>query len=390
MDLELFFLELSNSQECQKILPICWTISGMGVYYAKKHDRCIEPFMFPLINHVKNIMRKENIDVDQVINYIISNDRTCSFLCLIPNYFKRKKYLSYEEFLTKTIEQKIITPFIDDINYDSVALMISVFVIDNLCTKIIDINLLVKNEQFIYPTNQYGLTKVNGAIFKKDGLIFKEKGYYYNVFTNKSMINPYDESVGFAKLIEETAGCDILYRIDENLSVPKNDFHDFTGICFEKFRGPQFCFDKSILKQYKTIIVHYDKETFDKLLFVIKKDVDKINNSEFWHIEIETLPHVRETNERVITTFLHGIYFPLKKHFTHIDYAKNQYNGEIYQKKYCDCQNGISIDHHTESRELHYKIWCIENGIFTEELWFKLMLISLPEKYQALLNEMFE
>lgn len=54
---------------------------------------------------------------------------------------------------------------------------------------------------------------------------------------------------------------------------------------------------------------------------------------------------------------------------------------------YTDTQNGIPIDQYTETKDLHYKIWCIENGEFTEETWYKLMIVSLCEEYQVLLNE---
>ena len=63
--------------------------------------------------------------------------------------------------------------------------MVVSFVFDNLYPSKVDINDIVGNEEFLYPTNQYGLTKVNGAEFKKDGLIFDSKGYFYNYFTKR-------------------------------------------------------------------------------------------------------------------------------------------------------------------------------------------------------------
>ena len=61
---------------------------------------------------------------------------------------------------------------------------------------------------------------------------------------------------------------------------------------------------------------------------------------------------------------------------------------EVYLDKYADSQNGIPVDQYTEIKDLHYKIWCIENGEFKKETWYKLMMISLPNQYQELLNEM--
>ena len=283
---------------------------------------------------------------------------------------------------------KIITPFVEEVDLDAVALMVVCFVFDNLTPTKIDISEFVKEEVFAYPTNQYGLTKVNGAVFKLDGLIFDGKGYYYNILTNKAPVNSIDTMVGFARIIhDETENCDVLYRLDERLSVPESEYYDYTGAAFAKFRGPHFNFDRSKLNGKKTITVHIDEETMDKLLMVVKQGIDQNTGEEFWHIEIETLPYRNSSKGYVITTFLHGMYYPHKDVFTHIDYTKNQYSGNVYSQKYADSQNGIPIDQYTETRDLHYKIWCIENGEFTRETWYKLMIISLSESYQRLLNE---
>ena len=157
----------------------------------------------------------------------------------------------------------------------------------------------VKKEIFAYQTNQYGLTRVNGAVFKKDGLIFEGKGYYYNYFTNKAILNPLDSMAGFAKIIQEDAGtCDILYRIDERFSMPEAEYYDYTGVAFAKFYGPQFRFERGNIKALKTVIVHINDTTLGKLLMEIKKRVDH-KGEESWHIEIETLPYKR-TDEKML------------------------------------------------------------------------------------------
>ena len=73
------------------------------------------------------------------------------------------------------------------------------------------------------------------------------------------------------------------------------------------------------------------------------------------------------------------MYYPRRKIFTHIDYTKNRYGKEEYFEKYIDSTDGAPIDTYTASRDLHYKIWCIEKGEFTIETWYKLMIVSLPE-----------
>lgn len=102
---------------------------------------------------------------------------------------------------------------------------------------------------------------------------------------------------------------------------------------------------------------------------------------------IEALPYKESSSGHVITTFLHGMYYPRRGVFTHIDYTKNQYSGTDYVQKYADSVDGMSIDPYTATRDLHYKIWCIENGEFSRDTWYKLMIVSLGKKYQKLLNE---
>ena len=101
------------------------------------------------------------------------------------------------------------------------------------------------------------------------------------------------------------------------------------------------------------------------------------------------LKHTETDSSHCITTFLHGIYYPNDDCFTHIDCAKNQYAIADYLKKYSEEDANITIDLYTE-KDLHYKIWCIENGKYSTKTWYELMIFSLTKKYQILLNEMLE
>lgn len=80
------------------------------------------------------------------------------------------------------------------------------------------------------------------------------------------------------------------------------------------------------------------------------------------------------------------MYYPDKDVFTHIDFTKNQYNYSDYEKKYWDADPNVPIDFHTK-KGLHYKIWCIENGEYSREIWYKLMVVSLKSEYRSLLDE---
>ena len=81
--------------------------------------------------------------------------------------------------------------------------------------------------------------------------------------------------------------------------MPADGYYDYTGVPFAKFRGPQFNFDRSTLEGKKTIVVHIDEYTMDKLLMVVKQGIDQNMGEEFWHIEIETLPY--ETRQMVMS-----------------------------------------------------------------------------------------
>lgn len=324
----------------------------------------------------------------ELLKYMIENDKSNFMVFLINILYKLKKENAVTP--SKNVTNKIIS-LIDLSNTEIFAIIVISFLFDNLIDNNNDIRTIVNNEEFIYPTNGYGLTNVNGAIFKKNGLIFDGKGYYYNYFINKTMINQTDEMLGFAKIInEQEQNYDILYRLDERLSVPECEYYDYSGVPFAKYYGPQFHFNNIQLKERKTIIVHIDQNTLDKLLMVIKKGIDQIENEEFLHIELETLPYRDTSQANVITTFLHGIYYPDKNFFTHIDYTKNQYSGNVYLQKYEDSKNGVPIDQYTETKDLHYKIWCVENGKFSIETWYKLMKISLSDLYQKLLDEILK
>jgi hypothetical protein len=175
--------------------------------------------------------------------------------------------------------------------------------------------------------NQYGLSTVPGIVFKRDYFIFDNKAYLYSLLTNTSVIEFADSMPGFARIITEQINTgDVLLKLDERLALPANQAVSYSTLNSEKFYGPQFHFADSIFKKQKTIIVHIDKESCDKLLMVIKPDYDVKCQEEFLHIEIETLPFAtaEESRTHFITTFLHGMYYPANDCFIHIDYTKNQ------------------------------------------------------------------
>ena len=391
MDIEEFLLEMADSDECRRINYKRLAIRKyIGVYYAQKPvPGKIDSFMIPFRDYVKCKIEEYEIDIDALAKYMISTDESNCALFAFTTRFKPKKGITSYQYYDAIARYQIISPFVCSVDMDVVALIVVSYVFDNLTSRKIDISEIVNDEVFSYEVNQYGLSNINGASFRKDGLIYDGKGYYYNVYTNKSLLSAMDSMPAFARIITDAEGdFDILYRLDERLSMPEAEYRDYTGLQFEKFYGPQFKFDGSPLKDPKTIIVHINPKNMAKLLMVIKKDFDQIISESFWHIEIETLPYPKDDYEGTYTTtFLHGMYYPEKNIFTHIDYTKNQYGNDIYHSKYQDSQDGLPIDAYTESRSQHYKIWCIENGAFSIKMWYMLMLVSLDKSYQVLFEE---
>lgn len=388
MDLEEFLLTLADSEECKKITYRVQTISEPMRFYIDwdlKSNK-IDDFLISFRDYIASEILRAGINVDDLFKYMVQTDASNCTLFSVVRVFKHKRDIGDLQYLDLVSKNQVITPYVDELDIYDFAVMVEAYIFDILVSKKVSIKEIVKNELFAYETNKYKLTNVNGVVFRRDGLIFDGKGYYYNLFTKKDLIKAADNIPGFAKIIEqECKNCDILYRIDEQLAVPEDQYNDYTGIKYAEFYGPKFCFSDNIFKIGKTISVRIDEESMDKLLLVVKNPDNP--SDKFLHIEIETLPNPSQ-KEGYITTFLHGMYYPERKEFTHIDFTKNEYSYELYKQKYEESQDGVSIDAYTESDEQHYKIWCIENGHFSKETWYKLMMVSLEEEYQKLLNEL--
>lgn len=150
---------------------------SMGFYYSKIIRRKIaDPFTISFRNYVKERIKSDNVDIDELYKYMLSSDKPTWTLYLATLLFAPKKGLSFLEFGSDIAEYECLTPYVDEVDMDSFSLIVVSFVLDNFYPRTLDIREIVKGETFKYPTNQYGLTKINGAVFKRDGLIFKGRG----------------------------------------------------------------------------------------------------------------------------------------------------------------------------------------------------------------------
>ena len=374
-----FLLDITETAEYKRIEYLIFSIRMNYLHYMAisrivKFE--IPKYLENLIGIVIDKFNESGISTVDMLQYMLDND--------INNWIH---YYAYTFIIPVAKGEE--NEAVNDLS-ELYAFVLTGYILDTFREKRIDIKNLIEGQVLSHKTNQYDLTVVDGVEFKRDYFVFEGKAYLYSILTNTNTMRFGDTMPAFARIItEQVKDGNILLRLDERLALPINQAISYSTLNFEKYRGPQFHFKDSILKNPKTITIHIDENTADKLLLVVKKKVDNNSKKDFWHIELETLPYryTASKGKYCITTFLHGMYYPEDDCFTHIDCTKNQYEMSEYIKKYSECEPDIPVDLHTKSNELHYKIWCIENGRYTREVWYNLMTASLNEKYRTLLDE---
>ena len=370
IEIEEFLINVTETEEYKAVEYLAFSIRIPMLQYISKYEKEFRTpdFLNPLVSKVTKLFSISGISYENILDYMERKNESGEgaavwyYDCMFIRGIRKEEQVQFDT--------------------EKISLIIAGYILDIFQQDRLDIKEIIKGEQFVYNTNQYGLTLVPGVVFKSDSYIFDGKAYVYNILTRKGEMEFGDGMPGFARIItEDVSGGDILLRLDERLAVPETQMITYSTTNFEKFRGPQFHFSDPNLKEVKTIIVHIIPETANKLLMVVKKDYDCRQKKAFLHIEIETLPYYksREPDSPCITTFLHGMYFPEEDCFIHIDYTKNQYCYSDYEKKYADADPNVPIDFYTE-KKLHYKIWCIENSRYSREIWYKLMMVSLEGK----------
>ena len=380
-EIEDYLVNVSESQEYASIEYLLLSIRKNYLHYlsgARLKQFEIPEYLKELVNVVQDKFEKTKISANEMLDYMLEHD--------INNWV----FYYANTFILPAVQGKMMD-CVKDVN-EFFYLVLTGYIIDTFRDRKIDIVKIVKNERLEHETNQYGLSVVNGVEFKRDYFIFENKAYMYSILTNTDVMEYADLMPAFARIITEKVKTgDILLRLDERLALPLNQAISYSTLNSEKYYGPQFHFKNSVFRDSKTVIIHIDADSCDKLLMVIKQDYDIKRNERFLHVEIETLPYMEGKTDvkHCITTFLHGMYYPTDDSFSHIDCTKNQYPLSDYLKKYSEEQEDISVDLHTE-KNLHYKIWCVENGKYSRKIWYELMIVSLPKRYRQLLDEILE
>lgn len=376
--IEHFLMDIVESEQYREVAYLVSSIRKYFLHYLT-HFRTksfpVPSFLTNMVEYVGNRFIASDISPNCMLEYMNDND-VGGGVFYFDDFFLRP----YDKGTESGVFECDRTFFM---------LILAGFIIDTFREANDDLRTIVKDERLEYEVNQYGLTIVKGVRFERDYFTFDKKAYLYNIFTRTSVIESFDQMPGFARIISENEkDGDVLLRLDERLAVPEEHAISYSTLNAEKFYGPQFHFKDSHFRNIKTITVHIDKESADKLLMVIKQDYDTLRKEEFMHIEIETLPFVQSClpDKPCITTFLHGMYYPLSDSFSHIDYARNQYDYRDYDLKYREVSPDVPVDFYAD-KHLHYKIWCIENGSYSRKTWYQLMVASLPKNYSSLLNE---
>ncbi|MCU6711482.1 hypothetical protein M6D81_22555 [Paenibacillus sp. J5C_2022] len=353
-------------------------------------------FLKSICRHISCLIEESGLSQGEVIQYIANSEDNPSYFFVSQCILLYGTSQNLNELERYNIADRA-TDLPADITIDVGILSCAVacFVLDGNRYSDWDFRSIVNEERFAYQTNDYKLTKVSNIDFNQDGFVYDGKYYLYNGFIDREPIEFLDKMPAVFNLMInciDLEAADFYLRLDERLSVPLKEANISHFLQFEKFRGISFRFSDTKLDKLKNITVHYNPETYDKLLMVIKKDYDVIANQEFWHIEVEQLPFIDRTESKgnIKTIFVHGKYYPVRRVFTHVDFTINQYPFEEYSEKQDDHSNKeIQIDYYT-TKECHYKVWCVENIDISEELWYKLTSVSLPSTYRRLFDEILE
>lgn len=158
--------------------------------------------MQPLARYINIEFGDFGISADDMLAYMVGVDKHNWVSFFAQTHFKRKSNISEFEYMTAIITDKKITPYIEW-NANIFSILILGFILDYYNKWSGDLWDIVDTEIFAYKTNSYGLTQINNAAFKKDGLLYDGKYYIYNNFTNKTVINFTDKLPAFARIIKE-------------------------------------------------------------------------------------------------------------------------------------------------------------------------------------------
>lgn len=286
-----------------------------------------------------------------------------------------------------------IINYSDNFNIDKERLVILFIftLMERFTHRIHDVNEMVSYEKLMLPIDKYGLSNVTDAEFARQGFKLNDKYYLYNIFLDTSIGSPVAEAPKIIEIIRSIEPpVQILTRCDENLAVPCSEMVSIATVDFQKWRGITLNFENitELLKSGKETIVHFDLQTLHKILVYVKRGTDE-TGVEFYHVNVEQLwnPEIfADSEDVIITNYIHGTFYPSREEFEHIDFSVNQYSREIFEAKYLDAekQTDVSIGKYGNQ---HYKIWCIRGANLVPAVWIDLVCASLDSPFRSIFME---
>jgi hypothetical protein len=237
--------------------------------------------------------------------------------------------------------------------------------------------------------NKYGLNLVDNIKYCRQGFILIDKYYLYNLFLDTSIGKFGSEMPIVMEILKSIPNAHIYMRCAKTLAVSVGEQINTATMDFQKFRGINLALaDIESLVSGKELVVHYNPETLNKLLLVVKKDKE-VDGMICFHIEVEELWNPEKVRDDIIVVNdMHSKYIPSIGGFNHIDFSVNQYNTEVFCLKYYDAvnDNDVPIDKYADR---HYKVWCVESEIIEVSIWSSLVSATLDEPFRDLFCEMF-
>lgn len=360
-----------------------------SVLFRHQYEK-IPFFLQSLVDEALEVFLHCEIDIEELLRFCFDND---NFWYVGFRLLKPKK--EYEELnrsfplLWQVISSKSHFQDYFEINNKDIVYALVCYLISSKMISISGIEEIEHHEKLTIPHNKYGLTLVNEAEFLRQGFIYNNKYYLYNLFLDTTIGSPTDNFPYTIKIIQaEIKDTNLFMRCDEKIAVPAAEILSTATIDFQKFRGITIDFSNIEQLVYKKeTVVHFDPETFDKVVMIIKSDNDE--EGEFYHFAVEELWNPEKIKDDfVLTNYLHAKYYPQKEGFNHIDFSVNQYSKEVFEKKYQDAvsDTNVPIDKYGDK---HYKIWCVESEKIEIGTWSKLVYVTLDEPFRDIFLEMF-
>lgn len=352
------------------------------------YNRKIPAIFQSIVDDELRLWKECNIDIEELLYLCFDDD---NFWYVGFRVLKEKPNKKMEgPLLWYVIDHKL--KFQDYFDLDNLEEILYAFAAYLMYTKMLELTSIEEiqaHENLLDGHNKYGLNEVCDVQFSRQGFIIGDQYYLYNLFL--------DTSIGWAladvpltiEILQSIPDAKLFMRCDRNVAVTKGSELRTATVDAQKFRGISVALaDIEMLVSGKELVIHFNPDTLNKLLLIIKRDVEP-DGATCFHIELEELWNPEKVHDDVVAVnYLHAKYLPSKKGFNHIDFSVNQYRSDIFKLKYGDAvnDNAIPIDKYAD---FHYKIWCVECETISVSTWSTLVSATLDEPFRDLFCEMF-